>query len=366
MTNILNVTTIHEWRGGEAQLYQYFRLLEDFKDLNQMILCPKNSVLSEKCIESKSKYFTYLQKVKVFSLIKPIIKICIAEKISIIHVHDSNALTASLIATLFLPKSTKIVLSRKRNNKIKDKFLNRFKYSHPKIHKIISVSKAVEKIFDNIIHDKSRLVTIYDAIDVEFFKNTKKENLIHKEYQLPLRTKIIGNVAALTTQKDIHTFIDTAKKITAKNSKLDLKFVIIGDGPLKGELLEYTRKQELENQIIFMGYRSNIHQILPDFDIFLLTSETEGLPLTIYEAMASKIPIVATKAGGIPEVITNSETGFTTEIKDSDNLSTRVIQILNDEKLSEHIKNNAFKLVKSNHDLNIMKHNYYIFYKSLS
>jgi glycosyltransferase involved in cell wall biosynthesis len=366
MMNILNVTTTHEWRGGESQLYQYFRLLEEFEDLNQMILCPKNSVLSEKCTASKSKHFTYLKKSRVFSLIKPIIKICKTEKVSIIHVHDSNALTASLIATLFLPKSTKIVLSRKRNNKIKDKFLNRFKYSHPKIHKIISVSKAVEKIFDNIVHDKNRLITIYDAIDVDFFKNVKKENLIHQEYELPLHTKIIGNVAALTSQKDIHTFIDTAKKIIAKNPKSDLKFVIIGDGPLKEELLEYAKKQGLENQIIFMGYRSNIHQILPDFDIFLLTSETEGLPLTIYESMACRIPIVATKAGGIPEVLTNSETGFTAEIKDSEDLSTRVIQILNDKNLSEHIKTNAFKLVKNNHDLNNMKHNYYLFYKSLS
>ncbi|WP_417941811.1 glycosyltransferase family 4 protein [Flavobacterium sp. RS13.1] len=364
--NILNVTTTHEWRGGEAQLYQYFRLLENFKDLNQMILCPENSVLSEKCTESKSKHFTYFKKSKVSSLLKPIIKICKAEKINIIHVHDSNALTASLIATLFLPKSTKIVLSRKRNNRIKDKFLNRYKYSHPKIQKIISVSKAVEKVFDNIVHDKSRLVTIYDAIDVNFFENVKKTYLIHQEYQLSLDTKIVGNVAALTSQKDIHTFIDTAKKIIAKkDSKLDLKFVIVGDGPLKDELHKYSKKLKVEEHIIFMGYRSNIQQILPDFDIFLLTSETEGLPLTIYEAFASKIPVVATNAGGISEVIENNKTGFLTDLKDSENLSNYVLEILQNPELSEKIKTNAYNLVKENHDLSCMQKQYYKFYKTL-
>lgn len=365
--NILNVTTTHEWRGGEAQLYQYFRLLEEFQDLNQMILCPENSVLSEKCTETKSKYFTYLKKSKVISLIKPIIKICKAEKIDIIHVHDSNALTASLIATLFLPKTTKIVLSRKRNNRIKDKFLNRYKYSHPKIQKIISVSKAVEKIFDNIVNDKERLVTIYDAIDVEFFKNVKRSNLIHQEFGLPLNAKIIGNVAALTTQKDIHTFIDTAKKIKAKNDlNIPIKFVVIGDGPLKEELIQYGKENGLGNDLFFMGFRNNVSDLLPEFDVFLITSLTEGLPLTVYEALASEVPVVSTEAGGIPEVISNGKTGFLASIKDSETLSEMTVEILRSSDLKENIITNAFNLVKQNHDLNVMKLNYYNFYRSIN
>lgn len=365
--NILNVTTTHEWRGGEAQLYQYFRLLENFKDLNQMILCPENSVLSKKCTESKSKHFTYFKKSKVSSLLKPIIKICKAEKINIIHVHDSNALTASLIATLFLPKSTKIVLSRKRNNRIKDKFLNRYKYSHPKIQKIISVSKAVEKVFDNIVHDKSRLVTIYDAIDVKFFENVKKTYLIHQEYQLSLDTKIVGNVAALTSQKDIHTFIDTAKKIKSKSDlNIPIKFVVIGDGPLKEELIQYRKENDLENDLYFMGFRNNVCDLLPELDVFLITSLTEGLPLTIYEAFACKVPVVSTEAGGIPEVVSNEKTGFLASIKDSETLSERTLEILRNSVLKENIRTNAFNLVKRNHDLNVMQQHYYNFYMSIN
>ncbi|GIZ08725.1 glycosyltransferase family 4 protein [Flavobacterium sp. UMI-01] len=365
--NILNVTTTSEWRGGEAQLYQYFKLLEEYQDLNQMILCPKNSVLSKKCESDKSKHFTYKKTSKIFSLIKPIINICISEKIDILHIHDSNALTASLICSLLLPKKTKIVLSRKRNNPIKDKFLNRYKYSHPKIHKIISVSKAVEKIFDSIIKDKERLVTIYDSIDVNFFKNTKKKYLIHREYDLPYKTKIIGNVAALTHQKDIHTFLNTAQKIIKKNNNLfDIKFVLIGDGPLKQELLEYAKTIKIEKQLIFMGQRSNIHELLVDLDVFLLTSETEGLPLTIYEAFASRVPVVTTNAGGVAEVIKNGETGFVTDLKDSENLCKYVLEILENQKLSENIKSNAYKLVIEQHDLSNMKNSYYSFYKSIN
>ena len=114
-----------------------------------------------------------------------------------------------------------------------------------------------------------------------------------------------------------------------------------------------------------MGFRNNIEELLPEFDIFLLTSLTEGLPLTIYEAFASKIPVVATNAGGIAEVIKNGITGYVTDLKDSKNLANGVLRILKDKELAEIIKNNAFELVSRNHDLNVMKQNYYSFYSSL-
>ncbi|MBA0883710.1 glycosyltransferase family 4 protein [Flavobacterium undicola] len=364
--NILNITTMTEWRGGDAQMYTGFKLLEEYKDLNQIILCPDTSVLAKKCIEDNSKHYTYSKTSGIFSLIKPIIRICRKEKVDLIHVHDSNSLTATLLASIFLPSKTKIVLSRKRNNKIKDKFLNRYKYSHPKITKIISVSKAVEAIFDNIIKDKSKLVTIYDAIDVSFFSKNRSNELIHTEFSLPKETIIIGNVAALTSQKDIFTFIDTAREIMDKKPvNLSLKFVVIGDGSQRAELEKHASIRNLEDDIIFMGFRNNIQELLPEFDIFLLTSLTEGLPLTIYEAFATKIPVVATNAGGIAEVIENGQTGFVTNLKDTENLAKGVLKILNDKQLAETIKANAFELVSKNHDLNVMKQNYYSFYSSL-
>ncbi|WP_211316280.1 glycosyltransferase family 4 protein [Flavobacterium faecale] len=364
--NILNVTSIQKWRGGEAQMYMYFELLQEYKDLNQMILCPEDSVLAGKCKEKMQKHFTYTIEHKVFSLIKPIIKICKANKINVIHVHDSSALTASLLALPFLSNKVQIVLSRKRNNKIKDKFINRFKYSHPRIIKIISVSKAVEKIFDPIIKDKSRLTTIYDAIDVAAFVGLEKQHLIHEEYNLPKETKIIGNVAALTVQKDLHTFIDTAKIILAKTTdKQQIKFVIIGEGPLEDELIAYAKDQGIAEHLLFMGHRKNVNQLLSDFDVFLLTSETEGLPLTIYEALASQVPVVATCAGGIAEVVKNDSTGFVTDLKDANKLAEHVLELLINNELADHIKQNAYKLVKEHHDLKNIKESYYAFYKSL-
>lgn len=365
---ILNVTTIREWRGGDNQMYTIFKLLQDKKDLPQYILCPENSVLAQKCKADGISCYTYDRtRLKLVHATQEIIKICKEQKIDIIHVHDSSALNAALLSLLFLPKSVNILLSRKRNNPIKEKFLNKLKYSHRRIVKIVSVSKAVEAIFKNIVPDKERLVTIYDAIDVNDFASRTDQNLLHKEYNLNPETKIVGNIAGLTDQKDIYTFIDTAKLILQNNSKnIPIKFFVIGDGDLKNELIDYVKSQKLENSVFFTGFRNNVGDLLPEFDVLLMTSISEGLPLTIYEAFASRVPVVSTKAGGIAEVVIENKTGFVTELKDSKSLSEKTLHLLENPEISKKITENAFEIVKRNHDLNVMKENYYNFYKTLS
>ncbi|TRX41368.1 glycosyltransferase family 4 protein [Flavobacterium restrictum] len=365
--NILNITSITELRGGDMQLYTMYNLLKAENDIKQFILCPSNSVLATICETDQANYFTYTKNnLKLKNLIQMILEVCENQAIEILHVHDSKALNAALIAVTILKKPPILVLSRKRNNPIKDKFLNRYKYSHPSIAKIISVSKAVESIFDTIITNKDRLTTIYDAIDVAKFSQKTNKSFIHQEYNLPHNTLLIGNIAGLTDQKDLYTFIDAAKKIKEKNkTNLPIRFVLIGDGPLKNDLTAYAQQNGLEKDLIFMGYRNNVADLLPEFDVFLITSITEGLPLTVYEAMACKIPVVATKAGGIPEVIINQETGFLAACKDYETLSDLVLEAITNKVLIENIKNKAFDLVQKNHDLYVMKANYYSFYKTL-
>lgn len=366
--NVLNVTTMVGIRGGDMQMYTAYNLLKEYKDVNQFILCPETSDLAKMCERDHAQYYTYKKnKFKVFNTVGAIIKICRKEKIDVLHIHDSTALTYALMALKFLPSSIQLVLSRKRNNRIKDKFLNRYKYSHPRIVKIVSVSKAVEAIFDNIITDKTKLVTIYDAIDVQKYASKKSLNLIHEEYNLSPDTKIVGNIAGLTNQKDIFTFVDTAKKILEKSNRLyPIKFVVVGNGVLMDDLTAYIKELGLQGDVFLMGFRNNAADLLPEFDVFLMTSITEGLPLTIYEAFAARIPVVSTDAGGIREVLIHEKTGLMTAVKDTEALSDNVIRILKDDAFKERIVRNAYTTVIENHDLKTMKENYYKFLRSLA
>ena len=354
-------------RGGDAQMYTIYNLLKDKTDLKQYILCPDDSDLAEMCRRDNANLITYdHNKKKKINAVKAIIKSCKIHKIDLIHVHDSTALTCSLIAMKFLNYQPKLVLSRKRNNKIKPFFLNKYKYSHPYITKIVSVSKAVEAIFDEIITDKKRLLTIYDAIDVKKVVAKSNTHILHSEYNLSNDTLIIGNIAGLDDQKDLFTFIDTAKRILQNKKDLpDIKFFIVGRGPKKEALEQYINENQLNDDVILTGFRNDVLDILPEFNLLLMTSIEEGLPLSIYEAFAAKIPVVSTDAGGIKEVVLNGETGFVEMQKDSDALSRRCLEILRNSALKNNIVENAFKVVSAHHDLKNFEENYYNFYKSV-
>jgi len=171
----------------------------------------------------------------------------------------------------------------------------------------------------------------------------------------------------LENQKDILTFIDTAKKVlnTFKEPE-KIKFVVVGEGSKRKEIEDYIQQKELENSIFLTGFRNDVKDLLSEFAIFLLTSISEGLPLAIYESFAMKIPVVTTKAGGIPEVVIENQTGFLAEIKDHDKLSKDVLLLLENPKTASEITENAYNLVNERFDLPILKENYYQFYKSLT
>jgi glycosyltransferase involved in cell wall biosynthesis len=365
--NILNVTTITEWRGGDKQMYTIYKLLENTTGIRQFILCPEKSELAKMCKEDNSAYFTYNKnKLKLINATRAIVKICKKEHIDVIHLHDSSSLNAALMALPFIANTVKLVFSRKRDNPIKNKFLNRLKYTHPRIVKIISVSKAVEAIFYKVMPNRDRLLTIYDAIDVSRYADASNKFILHKEFNIDSETALIGNIAGLTRQKDIYTFIDTAKKVLQiKPGELKVKFIVIGTGEEKDNLIAYTKSLGLEQEVLFGGFRSNTEELLPEFDVFLMTSISEGLPLTIYEAFAGRIPVVSTDAGGIREVLETGKTGILANVKDINALAAGVLKILEDTTYANMIKENAYQLVKKGHDLDVLKQNYISFYKSL-
>src|SRR5690606_23345232 len=131
------------------------------------------------------------------------------------------------------------------------------------------------------------------------------------------------------------------------------------------ELKDYAIKLGISDRIFFAGFRSEIPSILAQFDIFLLSSETEGLPLSVMEAFAAKVPVVATNAGGTGEAVINRNTGMISPVKDADALAANVLEVLNDPALAEKMKQNAFQLVNAKFTLEVMEREYYAFYRSI-
>ncbi|CAN5212857.1 glycosyltransferase family 4 protein [soil metagenome] len=360
---ILHVSTIREWRGGDNQMLTTYNILKGHPELSQVILCPENSVLLQKCKDEGIPVYSAPKNSK-FSLVflKTIIRVIKKENIDVLHVHDSTALTLSLLALRFLSK-VKLVYSRKRNNRIKSNFFKKLKYNNPRITRIVCVSQAVKDVLLPVLKNPEKAIVIYDGIDVNKFANPTTTPNLRREYRLKPDSILIGNIAGLTRQKDLFTFLDAAEIILKDNE--DINFVIVGEGPLGDELKDHAIKLGISDRVFFAGFRKEIPSILAEFDIFLISSETEGLPLSVMEAFAAKVPVVATNAGGTGEAVKHGITGMISPTKEAGELAINTKELLQNPTLRASIIENAFELVQENFTLQVMEKEYLAFYKSL-
>lgn len=361
---ILHVSTIIEWRGGDNQMLTTYNILKKHQDLQQIIFCAEDSVLEQKCREQNIPFYSASRKSKYsVTFLTGLMKILKKENIDVLHVHDSKAFTLSLFAIKFFP-NLKFVYSRKRNNRIHKNVFKVRKYNNSRIDKIICVSQAVKDVLTPVLKDETKVQVIYDGIDVEKFVSTRSTGILHRDYHLSPETIIVGNIAGLSKQKDLFTFLDAAKVIL-DHSKKEICFLIIGQGPLEEELKSYASKIEIKEHVIFAGFRNDIPALLPEFDVFMLSSDTEGLPLSVLEAFAAGVPVASTAAGGTGEAVKHEETGMISPVKKADALAQNVLKLLEQEELREKIKKNALELVRSKFTLEVMEQEYYNFYKNL-
>ena len=341
-----------------------YNILKEYPDLYQIILCPENSVLSGKCKASDIPCYTAPRTSKFsIAFLKKIIEAVKNDSMDIVHVHDSNALTLSLFALRFAPP-VKLVYSRKRNNRVKPNFFKNLKYNNPRITGIICVSQAVKNVLLPVMKDPSKIQVIYDGIDVEELSGKTNRQILHREFGLDSNAVLIGNVAGLTRQKDLFTFLSAAREITDLNEQLTY-FFIFGEGPLEKELKEHAESLNLTDHVFFTGFRNDVSSILPELDIFMISSQTEGLPLSVLEAFACKVPVVATAAGGTGEAISNRITGMISAVKDHRQLASNAIEVLQNPALRKTVVDNAFDLVHERFSLQEMQKNYYAYYKSM-
>jgi glycosyltransferase involved in cell wall biosynthesis len=110
----------------------------------------------------------------------------------------------------------------------------------------------------------------------------------------------------------------------------DVRFVIVGDGPLRRELEARIGEQGLGGRVVLAGFRSDVDRLLPAFSVFCLSSHLEGLGTSLLDAMAFGLPVVATAAGGIPEAVEHGVTGLVVPVRRADALGQALLEVLDD------------------------------------
>ena len=325
---ILHISTPKSWRGGEQQLaYLYEELAK--KGIEQYILCRKGGQMA---VRGKAKGWNIIECPKRTAIdpffARKVKVVCKQKGINLIHTHDSHAHSFAVMSASLFGNKTPIIVSRRVDFAISKSSIK--KYNHRNIKRILCVSDAIKNLTSPDISDTSVLKTVHSGIDLSRFPNQKKDcTKLRSEFKIPVEVPLIGNVAAIAPHKDYFTFLNTAQELVKRGAVA--KFLIIGTGPMQQEIKEYCAELGLHDHVIFTGFRSDIPEVLPELNVFLITSETEGLGTSVIDAFACKVPVVATKAGGIPELVKHEKSGLLADIKDPIGLADQVERVLNGE-----------------------------------
>ncbi len=338
---LLHLSSARTWRGGEQQIAYLIESLQQ-KNIQQWVICAQQSAMEQYCQQQNIAHYAYA---KIFS-VNPIPASLIARTvkkhgIDLIHIHDSHAHTFATMAASFFGCSIPMILSRRVDFRIQQNALSKWKYNHSSIQSIVCVSHFIQRVLEKDLKKLDRIKVVHSGIDLQrfTFKNT---GILRKEFNIAPTIKIIANVAAIAPHKDYFTFVDTAEILLKK--KQDLIFLMIGaDGGEQEKIKNYIQQKGLQEKILFTGFRNDIPKILPEIDCLLFTSKTEGLGTSLLDTIACRVPIVATPAGGIPEIIIDQKTGLLAPVQDPNSLAKQVEHLLQDKKLQNTLTENAWQ-----------------------
>lgn len=171
----------------------------------------------------------------------------------------------------------------------------------------------------------------------------------------------LGTVGRLAPEKGIHRLLDAFSVLRSRSPKLRLN--IVGDGPERGRLERRAVELGLGDSVTFAGYRSDVRACLADFDLFVLPSITEGIPLALLEAMAAGLPLVASSVGGVPEVVRNESSGLLVPADDVDALVAACARLVNDPELRQRLGRGAVQEVTNRFRFSTMAYAYRALYE---
>ncbi len=294
---------LHGERDGSSQLDKRFTIL---------------------CLGSKSvRSFNPFVVFRVSKIIR-------CHGIDIVHCQRHKPTVYGALGSWLAGTDAKVVATvhgRNRTRNFGRKLANFFVFK--RVSKIVAVSDAVRK---DILKTNPRLkpdkvATIYNGIDEEAF-SVESIDLENARKRIGIEEKeavVFGTVGRLAPVKGHEFLLRAFSKVLDEIPGSWL--VVAGSGPLESELKSRIEKTSMESRVRFLGFRSDIPQVLAGLDCFVLPSLSEGHPLSLLEAMACERPVIASAVGGIPEILTSPCPGILVEPRSPAQLASAMVKI---------------------------------------
>ena len=327
--NILYLVVGLEIGGTEIQLLELLKKL-DRRKYNPIVCSIKEKGIVADDIEKTDIRVESLSIRNRFNLLAlpRLVKILRRERIDILHtfLFWANILgrfTGRIARVPIIISSEECINLRKKKIAILiDRLTSRW------ADRIVVISKAIKNtLVERERISPEKIEVIYNGIDLNSFKTEDKK----EEDSIPK----VGIVGRLHPDKGHRYFLKAAAQIVKKEPRVE--FLIVGNGPLRKELGALSNKLGLSGKVIFAGERRDILKIISSLDILVLSSLEEGLGNVLLEAMATGKPVIATKVGGVPEVVLDGETGILVPPRNPEALAQVTLKLLTNRALAKRM-----------------------------
>jgi len=323
---IVHVDSHLPWRGGEQQvLYLTQCLLARGHD--SVVVCPPHSALYQRAQEAgvpteALRMRHELDLVAAWQLVRYMRR----QHVEILHMHTPHAHSIGLLASQLVPE-TRLVVSRRAVFAPSHTWFSRWKYTHAGVQ-YLAVSEAVRQVLLAHGVPAQQMQTVYSGVDLRRFVAVQAAPRL-----FPAGTRVIGTVGYLAASKGHRDLLQAIALLVREESCLGL--VIAGDGALRAALEAQAAALGLTTHVCFTGFRRDILALMQSFEIFVFTSYLEGLGTAILDAMALGKPVVATRAGGIPEAVQDGITGLLVPPRDPQALADALRSLLHAPELGQ-------------------------------
>ena len=305
---------------------------------------------------AKSRFFDYSGYKQIAQLIK-------TEKPDIIQANAGDTLKYAVFSKLLFGWKTPIVF--RNANKMGD-FINSFakkifnKFLVKNVSYVVSVSQNCETDFkQTFTYSPEKITTVPIGINKFNLSGKIPEDLKH----IFVNTNILVNVGSLVPEKNHRGLLQIFKQ--TKKIFPQTKLIIIGDGFLRKELEKYAADNSIDSDIYFLGYRTDVVDIIASADAFVMPSHIEGLPGVILEAFYCRTPVIANNVGGIGEVVIPNKTGWLIDKDRPDEFIKAITECFTNKQKSEIYAENAYKLVTHEYMNSQLTHKFISAYKKL-
>ena len=319
---VLMVDSERSWRGGQEQVRLLMRgLIEGGAAVT--LAAPADGALFERAAALGIGRVDWRARASGLRVLR---RALAAGAFDVVHSHASRAHGAVALARVGLAARPPHVVSRRVASAIR----GGWKYRRG-AEAFIAISQHVRSMLITAGVPAARIAVIADGIDPDRFAGGRGAEAVRAELGLGAGTRVVGSVAALTPEKGHADLLNAAARIVAARD--DVRFLVVGEGSERSRLERLAAELGIAGRVVFTGFRVDALDLLRACDVLVMASHMEGLGTSIMDAQAVGVPVVATRVGGIPEIVDDGASGLLVPPRSPQSLAAAVRRVLEDGEL---------------------------------